>query len=720
MNQNNIIMKLKNNKEVWSIKTDGFFRKQIENQLYNDDIPSEAVDDIFNNAADILNECPNPLFESESNKTGIVIGKVQSGKTSNFISLIALSFDNNYKICIVFGGNKNNLLDQNKKRLENSFQVDPEKLVIITTKDNASLMNAHVIQQFLDEGRKVIIVSLKHPKHINVINNIFANSNLCDYPTLIIDDEGDQATLNTRTFTNSMSSTYRAAIELKNRLKVHCFLSITATPQANILIETVDMLSPDFGKLVYPGNDYCGLQEFHGDNQDRYIKVIPDEEPNLLDINSTPTSIYSALASFFVGGAIRRYRGDHKNHAMLIHPSQKKYDHRVVVSKIENIMERWKMQAAIKLQGNNDISYRTLRNFLFKAYEEFKNDGVQMPEFSDIEFVILDIITKCSPVHLCNSDEDASENSKLYKYNIFVGGNMVERGITIKGLAVTYITRRARGVSNVDNTEQRARWFGYKRSYLDVCRVYTTEIIKREFSIILEHDEDLWASIERAQEKGLQFKEIPRIFILASDILNLTRRNVARAERFRFTEWIKQDKFLFDKTQCFANHELILAFRKANEKIIKDEIHNGVNIHRTMRNLDFFQLNQRLLQNFYFPIDSRVDKHFFNKVEYALKKSKINAMIDVFWIRDISHETRAIDENGRINQLFQGRNPNVNSPTFYMGDNALATQRPEVMQLQIHYVKPSNRSDIDHYSPTFALYIPQDYSEQMTRLIGKI
>lgn len=383
-------------------------------------------------------------------------------------------------------------------------------------------------------------------------------------------------------------------------------------------------------------------------------------------------------------------------------------------------MLRWKTQSDLKLKGDNDISYRSLKKILHEAYDDFRNDGVQVPEFSELEMVTLDIITKCSPIHLCNSDEDASENSKLYKYNIFVGGNMVERGITIKGLAVTYITRRARGVSNVDNTEQRARWFGYKRSYLDVCRVYTTDVIKREFSIILEHDEDLWASIERAQHQGVQFKEIPRIFILASDILNLTRRNVARAERFRFTEWSKQDKFFFDQTKCAANHELLMAFRKANEDIIIDEIHNGVNIHRAMRNLDFFQLNQRVLQKFHFPNDSHVDKQFFSKVETALQKAGISPVVDVVWIRDIAHETRAIDENGTINQLFQGRNPNQNSPTYYVGDNAMTGQRPNVMQLQIHYVRPSNRNEIQYYSPTLALYIPQNYSEQMARLVGKI
>ena len=92
--------------------------------------------------------------------------------------------------------------------------------------------------------------------------------------------------------------------------------------------------------------------------------------------------------------------------------------------------------------------------------------------------------------------------------------------------------------SNVDNTEQRARWFGYKAKYLDVCRVFTTRDIKDDFASILEHDEDMWASIERAQERGIPFKDMPRIFRLArSAYLNLTRRNVARTDNFALSEW---------------------------------------------------------------------------------------------------------------------------------------------------------------------------------------
>ncbi len=85
--------------------------------------------------------------------------------------------------------------------------------------------------------------------------------------------------------------------DIKNKIKRHCFISITATPQANILIKTSDKLSPDFGQLIKPGNGYCGLSVFHGEEQDKYVKEIQDNEDTLLDeTGGIPKSFYHALA----------------------------------------------------------------------------------------------------------------------------------------------------------------------------------------------------------------------------------------------------------------------------------------------------------------------------------------------------------------------------------------------------------------------------------------
>ena len=702
----------------WNINVDGYFKNNIEKQMIDDEMTQDAVDTIFSNAARILSNCPNPNENNEVSETGIVIGKVQSGKTSNFISVLALAFDNEYDIAVVLGGNTLELLKQNATRIDKAFNVDNEKLTILRTNDNKSLINPIRIKEFIENGRKIIIVGLKRYNHIDQISEIFDNQYLSDKSVLIVDDEGDQATLNTRAYLKSMSTTYSSVLNLKSKLKSHCFLSITATPQANILIKAFDKLAPNFGELVYPGEGYCGLQEFHGENSDKYVYEIPYSEGNLLDNVGVPLSLYNAIAMFFVGNAIRRSRGDFGNHAMLIHPSQKKFDHKIVLGKIQGILDDWKAKAKIKLSGKKDISYSTLKKHLSYAYKSYSNDGVMTVSFEDLEITVLDIIKRCSPVHICNSDENASENSKLYKTNIFVGGNLVERGITIKGLAVTYITRRAKGKSNVDNTEQRARWFGYKDDYLDVCRVFATKDIKDDFSSILEHDEEMWASIERARNRGIAFKDMPRIFVLArSAFLTLTRKSVAKSEQYALSEWKPQKYLITEKSISDNNSSILNAFREKRKDCIEVEIHNPTQFHATIKNQDFSTIYTEVLAQLQYSNNEILDKEYFSIFNEALKQLKLNPCVDVVWIRDQLHSTRKINTDGTIQQLFQGRNPNVNSPTYYEGDRSLADKNPDHIQLQVHYVKPTNIPEIESYSPVLAFYVPEYCANELSKLV---
>lgn len=706
--------------ESWKISVDGYFKRKAEQQMIEDDMSQDAVDSIFSNAVRILSRCPNPAIDREKMETGIVIGKVQSGKTSNFIAVLALAFDNGYDIAVVLGGNTLELLKQNATRIESAFKVDAERLTVLKTNDNKSLINSSRIKEFLENDRKVIIVGLKHHKHIDKIAEIFDNEFLSGKSVLVIDDEGDQATLNTKRYLSSMSSTYESVLKLKNKIKSHCFLSITATPQANILIETFDKLSPDFGELVYPGEGYCGLQEFHGENADKRVYEIPSKENNLLDDAGIPKSLYKAMAMFFVGNGIRKSRGDMGNHAMLIHPSQKKYDHKTVVSKIQGLLDDWKTKAKLKLIGKNDISYQTLKNYLFDAYRSFVNDGVICVSFDELERTILDTIKKCSPVLICNSDENASENSKLYKTNIFVGGNLVERGITIKGLAVTYITRRAKGKSNVDNTEQRARWFGYKAHFLDVCRVFTTKDIKDDFTSILEHDDDMWASIERARDRGIAFKDMPRIFKLARNTyLQLTRSNVAKAVPYALSEW-KAQQYISSSFQFAAdNIKKIEEYKSHHNAEIIIEKHNDVQIHRVLPNQSFESVFNELLIKIEYLYNEILNKDYFLTLKLALEKVGLNPFVDVYWVRDEQHSSRKINDDYSIQQLFQGRNPNIASENYYEGDRSLVNKQPEHIQIQIHYVKPTNLEEINYYSPIIAIYVPESCSEKLSKLVVK-
>ena len=701
-------------KDIKPIISDGEFIQTVSDYMERNDFPSAAIDNIVQNSVEIFSHCVKSDERSRQN-TGIIIGKVQSGKTSNFIALTALAFDNGYNIAIVLGGNKKILLSQNKERITESFKLDSDKLVVLDTNTNEEIICEKSIERFVKRGVKVIIVGLKHNKHIDKISDVFTSVFLQNQATLIIDDEGDQATLNTKKYSKKdafPSAIYGAINNLRERLKKHTFVSVTATPQANMLIDGFDILSPDFGCLIEPSPDYCGLADFHSDvNEDKYIKVIPENEPSIFDMVGIPNSYCVAMAMFFVSNGIRKYRGDYGNHAMLFHPSVKMTGHKVVSDKVQLLLDDWQQRAEM----SQDIAFDKLRNIFKQAYLKYKNDGVRLPEYTELEPFIIESIKGCSGVMICNSDTDASENSKNYKTNIFVGGNMVERGLTIKGLAITYLIRRAQGKSNIDNTEQRARWFGYKRKYLDVCRVFTTEQIKKDFHNIYEHDEALWDTIQKNINAGIDFKDIPRVFMNNSDLLRLTRPNVAREERMDYGQIRQQNSFIIDKDTENYNLSLLESLKGENNKncVVKKF---GAYNHLYIENLGFKELLKTVFSKFKFPNDCNLNNKLFIGLQAIFDLAKLTPLIDVVFIRydDPEIGKRSVDRHGNIESgLMIGHSSN------YIGDRKLPDQKPNIMQLQVHMIKPKNMS-VDYFSPCFAFYLPPALSEEISKYVRRV
>lgn len=718
------------------IVVDGYFATAVGKEMLKNDesINKDVVDNVFQNATEILNECPNPKGTGEFKRTGIVIGKVQSGKTSNFIALLALAFDNGYNISIVIGGNTTELLTQNVERIKKSFNVSTDKLVVLHSKNNHKEINPDSIKQFIDRGVKVIIVTLKSPqeknkKHMTRVSELFDNFSMANENTIIIDDEGDQATLNSKVYSKKesdrLAKTYKVAIEIKSKIKRHCFISVNATPQANILIKTNDVLSPDFVKLIEPGRGYCGLSVFHGEEQDKFIKVIPESENSLLD-DGIPASFQEALAAFYVSNAIRKSRGDDKIHSMLIHPSMKKFDHTRVEEKVDYLVKQWQAHAK---NGVSDVGYvNDLRPKLLNAYQMYRNEGVALRSFEDIEPQILECIGKSSNALVFNSDQvNARSDAELYRTRIYIGGNILDRGITIKGLAITYIIRRAKGYGNVDNIEQRARWFGYKNipgcsDYIDICRVWATKLIKEDFASINESDEDMWDAIQRNIDSGKSFKDLPRYFILqdnASHRLRLTRPSVAKTEKLYWSEWKTQTYYISDKNDACNNMQLLEEFKQkcSNSEIID---YSGENKHLFVYDIKLSEFIETVLRHFVFNKNEMDYVKYLTKLDELLKKNNLDDLIDLVWVRTYSHESRFILENGKIQQLFRGRDIklNTNGQYNYLGDRSTCNIHKNKIQIQIHYVKASNMKDVDFYSPALCFYIPNDYFDKIN-IVGR-
>jgi len=254
-------------------------------KIYSKKIGEEGTDKIISNAISIFSKC---ITKNTTlvNKTGIVLGKIQAGKTSNFLGLIAMGLDNNIDIVILIGGKDKKLLTQNETRLKEVFNHNDSNKVIIENINYFAQINNYLE---LTKKHKLIITCLKNTHHLENLKKFFKNSNLGIKNVMIIDDEGDQVTLNSNAERKNKEATilYKKITNIiKNILKHYVYIQITATPYANLFLRDSDVLKPKFLQLTYPGNSYMGLNDFHGENSNQFIRIINKNETNPVNSKS--------------------------------------------------------------------------------------------------------------------------------------------------------------------------------------------------------------------------------------------------------------------------------------------------------------------------------------------------------------------------------------------------------------------------------------------------
>ncbi|MGG1252986.1 Z1 domain-containing protein [Brevibacillus agri] len=686
--------------EYWPIII-GSESNRLDKFLKEDkELSDRARDKIFATSAKILSQCPNPR-KPYGSKTGLVIGKVQSGKTSQFISLISLAIDNGYRIIIIFGGRTNALLGQNNDRLWEYLDLEkrPDRVSPFsnpTTADHSEML------AILEGGNTVVISVLKHQGRINDLKDLLSSSELSIYPTLIIDDEGDQATPNTLVNKGRKSSIYKAAMDLRSVLKNHAFLSITATPQANLLIRTWDVLSPEFCVLVEPGEGYCGGSTFFGVDKEKFLRKISNTAS--LEIgDGLPEEVINAVGTFLVGAAIRSLRGDKKPHSMLIHTSSRTNDHEVVTRKVRALIQLWRQALSL---NDDDPGNNGIKKILKAAYDDIASTVSPCPSWNQIYQQSKHEIRQLKEDWMVNSlpqGRNPTTMPRRLKNNIYIGGNMLDRGVTIDGLAVTVITRTSKE-QQADTVEQRARWYGYKEKYLDVCRIYATEDIFETFKELQIHEDDFWDSLRRNEEQGIPIKEWPRLFKLGLQI-KPTRSNVAAARTYYGTGWTIEHKVSISPEITSNNLQVIKRFlTKNNGRIIKFG-----NVEHLLVRIPAQDALDNLLSKIIFDENTDWDHPYSTEYLQRLILRKKLDEIDVLLMSKGDFRERT-PNGGRI-QPMQGHSPHrkASDPDYYPGDEHLHQGR---VQLQVHLIRLKD-SGIE--TTALALYVPLKSQYDMGR-----
>lgn len=694
-------------------------------------VPEESRDSLEADAVAILSRGVAPE-KLEGNQTGLVIGYVQSGKTMSFETVTALARDNQFQVVIVIAGVTTNLLTQSSERLAKDLGLgDPSRQQRWVHLENPSDNDESV--QFLSRAfdawsepgtpeewrRTVLITVLKQHQRLGQLIFLLSRFDLTGASVLIIDDEADQASLNNETSQGSESTTYARLMELRSAIPHHTYLQYTATPQAPLLINIIDSLSPNFVEILEPGPAYVGGRDFFKENS-HLIKSIPSGEVptknNLLV--EPPETLLDALRVFIVGIAVAIELGENRgNRSMLVHPSHLTAQHNDFYNWIRDSLEDWKNCLA---QPEDDPDRQELLETLRIAHSELQvTVGDNLPSFDQVA-CRLRMAINC--VQIMEVNAKTGPTPKVEWANSFgwilVGGAAMDRGFTIEGLTVTYMPRGI-GVGNADTVQQRARFFGYKRDYLDYCRVYLENGTKEAFEDYVEHEEDIRKQLIAFQKTGQPLNEWKRAFVLSNalkpcrdSVLDFDYMHVHLAAR-----WIAPSFVLMTPELTEENRACVDSFLES-QTFTADEGHpdrTDIQRHTLANEVPLQTVMENLLVPFRVTgaIDSQRNTALLLQLGKILEDDP-GKTCAVYQMSAGHKRLRGVGDEGKIKYLYQGEapvEPRSLRGTIYPGDQAIRDGKR--ITVQIHYLdlRDDERNIISPDTYVVAVYLPKSLAK---------
>ncbi|WP_375494361.1 Z1 domain-containing protein [uncultured Nostoc sp.] len=542
------------------IATDGYCINKVIDRLKNK-IGNTAAEQLKQTAVEVVQNCVDVYsttfgygdvgttgtgIVSQSHKgkiadgtTGLIYGKVQSGKTNTTIATLALAQANHFRCFIVLTSNNTWLGKQTAARFNNQLKGGP---VVFDWEQWKKDPNVFAKTKFLpyvkDTG--VVLVSTKNPYHLDNLLQVLKFAKASSVPTLIFDDEADNASLNTNEARQSKkgkdtiqdSSTFEKIGNIRKEVANHIYLQITATPQSLLLQSLDHPCKPAFcAALPQPGNSYMGGDLFFEENSlysytvkaeelDRLKKQEGENPSNNWDI---PSGLKLALCCFFLGSIYKMQSGkEDAKYSFLAHICYKKDNHK----NLEEIISSFVLHIDKSIRGEASITkqaeaYKCLK----EAYNELNKTAPNLPTLDnlieDLKYELRSAIPKV--INANNPDKEPNYNPGM---NILIGGNRLGRGVTIDGLMVTYYLRDAKQKA-MDTVHQHARMFGYRQELLDVTRLFLPQQILEDFRAIHEADEGMRQAIGD-DPNNIQIKPVwvgPKLKATRSNVLNLAEIN---------------------------------------------------------------------------------------------------------------------------------------------------------------------------------------------------
>ncbi|MFG1819512.1 Z1 domain-containing protein [Kribbella sp. NPDC049174] len=520
---------------------------------------------------EIVNCLGDPLLDGSWKRRGLVIGDVQSGKTATYLGVVNKAADAGYKLIVLLAGGTEAL------RKQTQFRVDEG---LIGRDSSKSPVGAHLsvtpvfgvgnwLVNFLSaqglttqetdfrktskQATNLAIDPQASAPYVFVLKkNKTALENLRDWlmghqlggakldvPMLVVDDESDYASVNTKkedspTVINALIRSILGTVTKSS------YLAFTATPFANVFIdhETTqellgdDLFPRDYIRTLDAPSNYIGSRSYFGTEEEvdatRLVKLddaedcFPMKHKSHLQVSSLPPSLIDAIRAFVVAVAIREARGDTSARAMLVNVSRFKrvqaQVHELVEAEFHRIKDAIELHSVSLVPGDTHDELTALR----RTFERL---------FSGAELRWNDVVPKLkSAVHstsvrLINSDrvKQASDISDLESERmIAVGGDVLSRGLTLEGLTISYFHR---SVGASDTLLQMARWFGYRPGYDDICRVWLPDDVADQFRYVSGIVDELRAQLRAMKKQGLTPQDFGLMVRMHPETLKITAQN---------------------------------------------------------------------------------------------------------------------------------------------------------------------------------------------------
>lgn len=578
-------------------------------------------------------------------RRGMVVGHVQSGKTQNYTGLICKAADVGYRLIVVIAGIHNNLRNQTQARIDEGFigrdtgrlahankaqrqkiigvgQFDQREFPVSLTNTLRDFNKATATGFTAQLGQFNVPVVLVIKKNSSTLKNLLdwlkehsvnQGTQMVGQPMLLIDDEADNASINTAYSRDEVTRINGQIRELLSLFHRSCYVGYTATPFANIFIDPdtddealkQDLFPRHFIIGLDAPSNYFGAQKVFLDARDRHVRLIDDNEDVLpmkhkIDHQVTvlPGSLVRAVRAFIVARAIRNVRGQQAAHAsMLVNASRFTDVQGRLRSQINELVGR--IRDAVAVDAGKGRS--ALRNpeiaALHEVWEE-EYSGAEGADWPDVQLRLHEVLVAARVVEV-----NASRRSTPLDYDqrgengvsvIAIGGFSLSRGLTLEGLTVSYFLRNS---VMYDTLMQMGRWFGYRPGYEDLCRVFIPADGVGWYAHIHEAMDDLQAQLKRMELA----KATPEQFGLAvrshPETLIVTARNKMGTGR-EFPMKVGLAGKLVETTRIRTDNDQLDRNRKAAEGLVSAIRAKGLPEEHPSRGTLFKSVDVDLVRDF--------------------------------------------------------------------------------------------------------------------------